>query len=34
MFCRIRPKVKEIIKILEQPEALKFWKMTLKGEKE
>ena len=33
MFARIKPKIKEIIIILENPKALEFWKRTLKGVK-
>ena len=34
MFARIRPKIKELVNILEEPKALKFWKKVLKGENE
>ena len=31
MFARIKPKIKEIINILETPDALNQWKKVLKG---
>ena len=31
MFARIKPKIKEIIHILETPDSLNFWRKVLKG---